>query len=140
MKENEKGVKNEHGQKEKEGKNLPNNRRSRRSQSPKKSLSPDKSVSPIETSETQSPQVKRKPKNVKNNEKENEVSPIIEAFKSPKKLRIPKQKGVGEVKSKQSNDFTVDIFTSKTNEEREKERNENMREVGKQVGYIDKIV
>ena len=117
---------------------MPNNRRSRRSQSPKKSLSPEKSVSPIETSETQSPQVKRKPKNVKNNEKENEVSPVIEAFKSPKKLKIPKQKGVGEVRNKQSNDFTVDIFTSKTNEEREKERNESMVEVGKQVHCIDK--
>ena len=109
-------------------------RRGRRSQSPKKSLSPEKSYSPTENSQS-SPVVKRRNKNsVKNSEKENlgrgggasSPSSVIEAYASPKKLRIPKQKPVGEGRGKQNNDFTVDIFTSRTNEEREKERIENV--------------
>ena len=43
-------------------------------------------------------------------------------------MRIPKQKIVGEGRAKQNNDFTVDIFTSRTNEEREKDRIESVSE------------
>ena len=110
-------------------------RRGRRSQSPKKSLSPEKSYSPTENSQS-SPVVKRRNKNsVKSSEKENQSrggasspSSVIEAYASPKKLRIPKQKIVGEGRAKQNNDFTVDIFTSRTNEEREKDRIESVAE------------
>ena len=110
-------------------------RRGRRSQSPKKSLSPEKSYSPTENSQS-SPVVKRRNKNsVKSSEKENQArggasspSAVIEAYASPKKLRIPKQKIVGEGRAKQNNDFTVDIFTSRTNEEREKDRIESVSE------------
>ena len=68
---------------------------------------------------------------MKSSEKENQVqqapASVIEAYVSPKKLRIPKQKLVQEGRAaKQNNDFTVDIFTSRTNEEREKERIENV--------------
>ena len=117
------------GQKE-AGKERP--RRGRRSQSPKKSLSPEKSYSPSTENSQSSPVVKRRNKNsVKSSEKENQVQQapvaVIEAYASPKKLRIPKQKLVQEGRAaKQNNDFTVDIFTSRTNEEREKERIENV--------------
>ena len=121
-----------HSQKE-AGRERP--RRGRRSQSPKKSLSPEKSYSPTENSQS-SPVVKRRNKNsIKSSEKENQArggagspSSVIEAYASPKKLRIPKQKLVLEGRAKQNNDFTVDIFTSRTNEEREKERIESVTE------------
>lgn len=107
-------------------KDLPNqNRRPRRSQSPKKSVSPEKCVSPVTLpSETHSPQVKRKPKPVKLSEKENEIATIVEASKSPKKARHPKTKVDQETRPKHSNDFTVDIFTSKTSEEKENEKSQ----------------
>ena len=105
-------------------KDLPNqNRRLRRSQSPKKSVSPEKSASPVTLpSETHSPQLKRKPRPVKSSEKENELA--IETSKSPKKSRQPKPKLDPEARPKHSNDFTVDIFTSKTTEEKENEKSQ----------------
>ena len=120
-------------------------RRGRRSQSPRKSLSPEKSYSPTENSQS-SPQVKRRNKNsTKSSEKENtnrgeasSPSSATEAYKSPKKLRIPKQKIV-EGRPKQNIDFTVDIFTSRTNEEREKDRIENLNE-HQEVDLVSEIV
>ena len=90
--------------------------------------------------------VKRRNKNsVKSSEKENQVqqapAPVIEAYASPKKLRIPKQKLVQEGRAaKQNNtDFTVDIFTSRTNEEREKERIVNVTAEHQEVKIGQKI-
>ena len=100
----------------------PNNRRQRRSQSPKKSLSPEKAISPVLTSETHSPQVKRRQKTSKNNEKENEGSGTGDNPRRSQKSRVSKQKPEGESRNKPNKtEFTVDIFTSKTSQEREVE-------------------
>ena len=91
-------------------------------------------MSPIETSETQSPQIKRRQKHSRNNEKENDSSSVIEAFRSPKKTQQAKQqKHNTDTRAKLKNDFTVDIFTTKTSEEREKERNETLQSTEEQV-------
>ena len=59
---------------------------------------------------------------------------------SPQKLRPPRQKGGGggggEVRAKPSSDFTVDIFTAKTTEERDKERSEAEQDQDQQVGTV----
>ena len=116
-------------------KQLPNMRRQRRSQSPKKSLSPEKSVSPIETSETQSPQVKRRQKTSKNNEKENEGSQNTENSKRTQKSRGSRPKQEGVVRPKQNcTEFTVDIFTAKTSEEREREKSDKSRQSEGKIG------
>ena len=60
-------------------------------------------------------------------------------YKSPQKLRPPRQKGVvggGEARAKPSSDFTVDIFTAKTSEERDKERSEAELDQDQQVGAV----
>ena len=62
-------------------------------------------------------------------------------YKSPQKLRPPRQKGVvggggGEARAKPSSDFTVDIFTAKTSEERDKERSEAEQDQDQQVGAV----
>ena len=114
----------------------PNNRRPRRSQSPKKSLSPEKAVSPVETSETQSPQLKRRQKTSKNHEKENEGSGTGEKSRRSQKVRVSKQKQEGESRSKPNKtEFTVDIFTNKTSQEREGE-DSKPREEDKKVGRV----
>ena len=92
-------------------------------------------MSPIETSETQSPQIKRRQKHSRNNEKENDSSSVIEAFRSPKKSQQAKQKHNTDTRAKLKNDFTVDIFTTKTSEEREKERNETLQSTEEQVCF-----
>ena len=53
----------------------------RRSQSPRKTLSPEKAVSPTETSDSQSPVVKRRPRRARTQEKENTQEPVMEAYK-----------------------------------------------------------
>ena len=110
-------------------KQTPNNRRQRHSQSPKKSQSPEKSLSPIETSETQSPQVKRRQKNSNNNEKENVGSRVADNSKRSQKTRVSKPKTEGETRKENKREFTVDIFTAKTSEEKEREKSENSESV-----------
>ena len=57
----------------------PNTRRAqRRSQSPRKTLSPEKAVSPTETSDSQSPVVKRRPRRARTQEKENTQEPVLD--------------------------------------------------------------
>ena len=53
----------------------------RRSQSPRKTLSPEKAVSPTETSDSQSPVVKRRPRRARTQEKENTQEHVMEAYK-----------------------------------------------------------
>ena len=98
-------------------------RRGRRSQSPKKSLSPEKSLSPsILVSQSLSPVVKRKAKHGKVSEKENDSANQTGVAKSPRKtIKYQQSKTDSEVKRKQNNDFTVDIFTSKSSMEKEAE-------------------
>ena len=112
----------------------PNNRRPRRSQSPRKSLSPEKAVSPVETSETHSPQLKRRQKTSKNNEKENEDN--SRRSQKVREVRVSKQKQEGESRNKPNKtEFTVDIFTSKTNQEREGE-DAKPRDEDKKAGRV----
>ena len=117
-------------------------RAQRRSQSPRKTLSPEKAVSPTETSDSQSPVLKRRPRRARTQEKENTQEPVLDTphTSSPQKLRPPRQKGGGggggEVRAKPSSDFTVDIFTAKTTEERDKERSEAEQEQDQQVGTV----
>ena len=113
----------------------PNNRRQRRSQSPRKSLSPEKAVSPVETSESHSPQLKRRQKTSKNNEKENEGSAAPDNSRRSQKARVSKQKPEGESRNKPNKtEFTVDIFTSKTSQEREVEEKKTGGEVSEDSG------
>jgi len=87
-------------------------RRQRKSQSPKKSVEKNLALSEV-NGESPSPKVKRKPRK---SEKENESSThVIDSYKNMKKSI--KQKS--ENRPKPRNDFTVDIFTSKTTEEKE---------------------
>ena len=44
--------------------------------------------------------------------------------------------GGGEARAKPSSDFTVDIFTAKTSEERDKERSEAEQDQDQQVGAV----
>ena len=102
-------------------------------------------MSPTETSDSQSPVVKRRPRRARTQEKENTQEPALETqyTSSPQKLRPPRQKGGGgggggggEARAKPSSDFTVDIFTAKTTEERDKERSEAEQDQDQQVGTV----
>ena len=53
-------------------------RAQRRSQSPRKTLSPEKAVSPTETSDSQSPVLKRRPRRARTQEKENTQEPVLD--------------------------------------------------------------
>ena len=97
-------------------------------------------MSPTETSDSQSPVLKRRPRRARTQEKENTQEPVLDTphTSSPQKLRPPRQKGGGggEVRAKPSSDFTVDIFTAKTTEERDKERSEAEQDQDQQVGTV----
>ena len=94
--------------------------------SPEKSVSPNYNNNSNEASDSQSPQVKRKPRNSNPSEKENEATPLIEAYRGSKKSL--KQKAFHENRPKLKSDFTVDIFTSKTNEDKAKEREQQLKQ------------
>ena len=95
-------------------------------------------MSPTETSDSQSPVLKRRPRRARTQEKENTQEPVLDTQcrTSPQKLRPPRQKGGGGGGAKPSSDFTVDIFTAKTTEERDKERSEAEQEQDQQVGTV----
>ena len=99
-------------------------------------------MSPTETSDSQSPVLKRRPRRARTQEKENTQEPALDTQyrTSPQKLRPPRQKGGGGGVvgggAKPSSDFTVDIFTAKTTEERDKERSEAEQEQDQQVGTV----